>query len=385
MKILLIWPYFYPEHGAAAVRGNAFARYLKQENIQIEVIAPIKKDLRVKKKYNYKENDVDIPVYRLPLIFDTKDVFVLLQSFLKLETLIKKINPNLILSSSTPSTVTWQSALLSKKLKIPFIMDVRDPYASSLRSTSNKPLIHKLASYVETQSLKQATLVFPVTPHLKNLLIKEYQISENKIKIVPNGFDFQNINVSKNNKENDIVFIGSLTNLGRNTDNILNILKNIKLNLPNISIKIVGCKNKENIEKLFIENQLQKNVILKEPIDHLKIPNELAYSKIGLIVINQNSNFEYQIPTKTYEYLAVGLTICALGPSNGALKKFIEKNQIGFYSDKQSELINKMIDLIENKKLWEKMHSNALKTSKAYHRKNIVKNALNNYIRPLLE
>jgi len=383
--MLLIWPYFYPENGAAAVRGNAFARYLQQQNVQIEVIAPIKKNLNVKKQYPYKINDISIPIYRVPLLFDAKDAFILPISLLKIEKLIKKIKPDIILSSSTPSTVTWQSALLSKKLKIPFIMDVRDPYASSLKTASNKPLIHKLAHYVEKRSLKQATLIFAVTSHLKNLLIKDYQISENKIGIVSNGFDFENMKLSKKNRDNDIVFIGSLTDLGRDTQNILKLFKKIKSERQNISFKVIGCKNIDEVTTFLVENELQKNVILKEPIDHDEIPNELANSKIGLVVVNQDSIFEYQIPTKTYEYLSVGLPLCALGPSNGALKKFIEKNQIGFYSDKQSDLIFKMIDLIENKKLWQKIHTNAVKTSKTYHRKNIAKKALNDYIIPLLE
>jgi glycosyltransferase involved in cell wall biosynthesis len=211
MKLLLIWPYFYPEQTAASVRGNAYARYLKQQDINIEVIAPIKKYIEENNKYLYNENNINIPVYRIPLIIHTKDIYLILISFLKLEKLIKRINPDLILSSSTPATITWQTAFLSKKLQIPFIMDVRDPYAQSLKTASYKPILHALARYTEKRSLIQSISIFTVTSQLKKMLIEEYQIPENKIKIVSNGHDFDNIKIFPQNRDNDIVYLGSLS------------------------------------------------------------------------------------------------------------------------------------------------------------------------------
>jgi glycosyltransferase involved in cell wall biosynthesis len=362
MKMLLVWPYFYPEPSAAAVRGNAFARYLKQQKIQVEVVAPIKNDLHVENRYTYEEEKISIKVHRIPLLMDTKDITIFPISILKLKKLIKKINPDIIMSSSTPATITWQTAHLAKKLKIPFIMDVRDPYESSLRTASRKPIRHKIAYYVEKKSLQQAKLIFAVTPELRTLLIETYGITKNNIKIVTNGFDFKKAEISNETRNNDLVFIGSLTALGRNSQNIIQLLEKIKKTLPNSSFKIIGCKHKDELTILLKKKQLQNNVHLEAPIAH-----------------------GYQLPTKTYEYVAMGLPIAALGPKDGALKKFIEENEIGLYSNNENELTKKIISILENKDIWKKFHENALKIAKNYTREDITKRAFDRYIKPLLE
>ncbi len=385
MKMLLVWPYFYPEPSAAAVRGNAFARYLKQQKIQVEVVAPIKNDLHVENRYTYEEEEISIKVHRIPLLMDTKDITIFPISILKLKKLIKKINPDIIMSSSTPATITWQTAHLAKKLKIPFIMDVRDPYESSLRTASRKPIRHKIAYYVEKKSLQQAKLIFAVTPQLRNLLIETYGITKNNIKIVTNGFDFKKAEISNETRNNDLVFIGSLTALGRNSQNIIRLLEKIKETLPNSSFKIIGCKHKDELTILLKKKQLQNNVHLEAPIAHHKIPDHLSDSKIGLVVISKDPFFGYQLPTKTYEYVAMGLPIAALGAKDGALKKFIEENEIGVYSNNENELTKKIISILENKDIWKKFHENALKIAKNYTREDITKRAFDRYIKPLLE
>jgi glycosyltransferase involved in cell wall biosynthesis len=136
---------------------------------------------------------------------------------------------------------------------------------------------------------------------------------------------------------------------------------------------------------LLIKNKIDDNVVLKKSVDHNQIPNELASSKIGLIVINQHSLFGYQIPTKTYEYIAVGLPIVAMGPTEGELRNLIEDNEIGFYSDNQKDLTENIIRILEDEKIWRKFHSNSLKLAKKYSRKYIVQEAYHKYIKNLLK
>jgi glycosyltransferase involved in cell wall biosynthesis len=311
MKMLLVWPYFYPEPSAAAVRGNAFARYLKQQKIQVEVVAPIKNDLHVENRYTYEEEKFSIKVHRIPLLMDTKDITIF--------------------------------------------------------------------------RLQQAKLIFAVTPELRTLLIETYGITKNNIKIVTNGFDFKKAEISNETRNNDLVFIGSLTALGRNSQNIIQLLEKIKKTLPNSSFKIIGCKHKDELTILLKKKQLQNNVHLEAPIAHHKIPDHLSDSKIGLVVISKDPFFGYQLPTKTYEYVAMGLPIAALGPKDGALKKFIEENEIGLYSNNENELTKKIISILENKDIWKKFHENALKIAKNYTREDITKRAFDRYIKPLLE
>jgi glycosyltransferase involved in cell wall biosynthesis len=383
MKILLVWPYFYPENTAAAVRGNAFAKYLKQKDVEIEVIAPLKHDLSIEKQYLYNEKQSHIKVYRIPLVINANDILITPFSLLKLKRLVEEINPDTILSSSTPATITWQTAILAKKFKIPFIMDVRDPYASSLMSVQYKPVLHKIAYYVEKKSLKQARIIFAVSSRLKDLLVKQYGIEEHKIKVVTNGFDFEKINRSRKDPTTDIVFIGSLTDLGRNTTDLIKLFKELATNFPSIKFKIVGCKNIDEMQDLLETNQLKDRVQLKKPINHDEIPDQLIDSKLGLIMINKNPSFEYQIPAKTYEYLSVGLPIIALGPKNGALREFIEDNKLGFYSDDELDLAKHAVEILKDKDLWNLYHKNNLEVAKKYDRQHISLEAFEKHIKNL--
>lgn len=381
MRILLIWPYFYPNPTAATVRGCAFARYLQKLGIEIEVISPLKKSIQSKEFYNPNLGMPPIKIHRIPMLMDVRDTIKLPFSMLKLKRLTDNINPDLIIASSTPATITWQASKVAQELKIPFIMDVRDPYAASLKTASKRPFRHKLAAHLEKQSLKKANLIFTVTETLKNMLIDSYNICNEKIKLVPNGTIKEDIQKSQDIKFNtDVIFLGSIDMADEKEALVLTFKKVIK-DYPKVKITLLGWKEREEIKQ--IRDCFGQNIKFIPPVPSENVYSYLLKSKIGIICLKDF--FKYAIGAKVYEYTGAGLPIIALGPSQGELKKFVEDNKIGFYSTiGNGSAAENIIKLLRDDELWQKFHSNALKIAKKYERKKIVQDAFKKYIKPLL-
>jgi glycosyltransferase involved in cell wall biosynthesis len=384
MKVLLVWPYFYPKPSAAAVRGCAFARYLQELNVDVEVIAPVNKLKKMKDIYSPNEKNSPIIIHRIPLFMESKDVFNLPESMTMLRNLIKDINPDLIISSSTPSSITWQVANVTRFGRIPLIIDVRDPYASSLKVGNFKPLFHKMAEYLEKYSLKNADLIFSVTKKLKEFFISAYNINDDKIKIVPNGWIKEDNNKIEQIKfRSDIIHIGSLGDIADEMDSIIFASKKIIKDNPNVTIAFLGCQNKDSIYRL--KQISEKNMIIIPPVAHNKVFSYLNNSKIGIMTLANSEIFKTTINAKIYEYLGSELPIVAMGPPNGELQNFIESNNIGLYSTNKNDFVENIQKILSDEELWEKIHSNSSNIKSIYNRRKIVQDAFRLYIKPLIE
>jgi len=382
MKILLVWPNFFPNATAAVVRGYAFAKYLQKLGNHIEVISPIIKNEIHESFLKLNKNLNPIKIHRLPIFLNPRDFIKIPYSLPKLKDTIKKFNPDIIIASSTPSTITWETAKISKNLNIKYIMDIRDPYAASLKAEKTKPIRHKFAEYFERYSIKNSYLIFTVSHRLKELIKNFYNVNPEKIKIVPNGFIGEDIKKSKKIEfETDIILSGSVGEPGDNQENIILAISEIIKSCPNTKISFLGCKDEEFIN--YIKKLNSENIEILPQVSHEEVYSYLLQSKIGLTSLSTHNVFKCAIGAKIYEYLGSGLPIVASGPKEGELKNFIESNNIGLYSSDKISFSKNIITLLEDNNLRQNFHLNALKTAKLYDREKIIYDAYKNYIHPL--
>ncbi len=132
---------------------------------------------------------------------------------------------------------------------------------------------------------------------------KSFQVIENKVKL--------NANITKNNSGNfDFIFTG---NLSENSGVLkaIEISSEIKKHIPESTLKIVGHSPSNNFLetlKSTIKNRDDIKLIGGNNIvPHEEVLTEITNSKIGLVTYQVNPSNENCIPTKVYEYLALGL------------------------------------------------------------------------------
>lgn len=376
MNILLCWPFFYPDSNAASARGMAFAKYLKKEGAQVSIITPIKKNNFVGSSEYFGNK-----IYRLKTydsVANEKKKYISLFfspiSLINLYYFIKKLQPDIIISSTPGLFLSVETLIIAKLLDIPYIFDIRDTWEIE-KFTHKGKIKNKLKTYLEKICCNCSTLIFAITPTLKETIIEMHNICSNKIKVVYNGVDlekFPNFNIPK---KYDLIFIGSPSNyrdLFRLFEGISQII-NIKSDIKFLYLGWESTAYTKNVEEYIKKLGIKNNIILCPNIPHEQIPMKLMSSKIGIISLVDDPVFRSAVGTKTYEYLGAGLPIVCLGPSfDCELKKLIDENKVGIYTDETSLFAESVIYLLNNEKIRETLTENAHKTAKIFDMSRIV-------------
>lgn len=243
MKILMITPAFPPYEGSHTQRMISIANCLVKNGIELSVLtlevmkghpsysedSTLKADSRVRiyrtqmgklhrKIYSLKRNDsndkkkdsrltkniirkkggrIIEQLKRRVLIPDTMiDWYFPAVKYVKKNRIIEKIKPDLILSCSMPNTCHVIGYSISKKYKIPQIMDYGDPWAFIANYSHNK-LRFIFEKKLEAKIIKGSKLVSFSTNGCELLYQDKYQTDSKKTLTVMTGYDSELLDVAR--------------------------------------------------------------------------------------------------------------------------------------------------------------------------------------------
>lgn len=265
--------------------------------------------------------------------------------------LIKQYKPDLIWSTYPIYSSMLIAKRLSKKFKIPWIADFRDPMWTQFHS---KTLLHRK---IDKAVIEESTHIVTVTHGMKALYCDRYpQIDSKKISVVHNGYN-----------EMDFTDLGRGCQLS-NTIHLLHsglLDREIRDPTPLFralqALKHTGFFDRRDFQVVLRCNANEKywqDQLLQYDISDLVtikgyIPRNEALieqkSSHGLLLL-QGQECATQIPAKVYEYLRIGRPIFALVPEQSDIKKLL--SELG-YSDsiasisETSEIKRKLISFIE--------------------------------------
>ncbi len=251
------------------------------------------------------------------------------------------------------------SYLLAKKFNIPLIIEFRDLWVDYPLEDAlffNK----KINSYFEKKIVNYASKVITLAPGAKRILDEKYDISDDKIEVITNGFDDYDFN---NNtpflKEEDaLIFTFCGTFFTKLTpEDLFNSLK--KINIQNIKIKIRFIGNfRQNIwelKKKFEEQFSQKMVIELVPrMEYKQLIDELYRSDILMLFVENND----MLHAKIFDYLVTKKTILAFCPKGSDTENIIKNGNLGFTIEngnieQGAKTIENIIQLFKDNKLKE--------------------------------
>lgn len=301
-RILLVWPYFPPDPGAAAARGAAYQKYLSTDY-----------DVSVITKNNHKFEDYkdSTNIYRLDIDVSVNPIKYA-KSIKKLIEKIKNIQPEMVIVSSPNIILAFYVARAASILNLPFYLDVRDLFFSS------RGLKYQILKVIDSYTYKNAKKIFVTTQIQKEMTLEIYNLDESKLVLVPNGIDISTFGTSDNKKRPiDLLFQGSI-NPERNVETIIELLDIIFSQNPKFKVTFVGVDRANefvrNFEKTINQKDYSENVSLIEEVDHKTVLKYIAQSKLGLVSLANNEFVRYQMPVKVFEYMAYGAVIAAIIP-----------------------------------------------------------------------
>jgi len=389
MRILILSQYYPPEVGATQTRAHEFAKFLKSKNFDVTVIAesPNHPEGKVYPGYRNKfpaEKDQleSITIYRSWVYTKPKKsslermLFYLSYFFSTLITAIKiRHDYDLIWSTSPPLPVGMVAWVISKITGTPYILDVRDiwPAAAKALGELSNPILYRIFEKVEyylyKDALKNTTVTRSFCDHINNKSGRSDTI------FMANGTVPELFHPINNNANN------SLDNLDINSNDFVITFAGLHGLAQGLDVVLDSAKhvNDINVKYLFIgDGPLKKHLVnrvqaenIENVLFHRKVPiNEindyLNLSDVLLVTLNDDEIFRQFIPSKLFDYMAVGKPIILNVPGD-ALEILNEANCGIFVNPGDPSEIAKAIIYLKN-------NQNFAKTLGENGRKFVMKN-----------
>lgn len=338
-KIILITQLFYPANTPRANRTFELAKELaKKHNVIVYCVKGGYDYKKIEKEYGFKVKNLgklffsnysstyqgyDYFLTRIIRKFFGKyiqypEIELVYQTY---KVLKKETNFDSIISVGAPHTIHWGVALfksLSKNNKR-WIADCGDPFMGNMNF--KYPFYFK---YIEKWFCREADFITVPMEEAKLGYYKEFQ---DKIKVVPQGFDFE-LNILEDYKENNpitFMYAGIFYEKIRNPKPFLDFLVTLDTNFR----FIVYTKNISFIESY--KEKLGERLIIRNFIPRIDLLKELSTSDF---LINFENINKQQSPSKLIDYAIANRPILSINTSKeideNVIKKFLKRD----YSDR---------------------------------------------------
>lgn len=282
-----------------------------------------------------------------------------------------------VIHSQTEFGIGYFSRIVAKKLNLPIVHTYHTLYEDYVHYVTHghfnnlaKKLAIKITKYYCEKKCDE--LIVP-TDKIKDLFINKYNISQ-PINVIPTGIDIdkfkltQNIkkeieNIKKKYKIKDTDFIiGSVGRIApeKSFDKLLyNIKEMIKVN-TNIKVMLVGGgPDLDNLKELTKKLHLEDYVIFTDKVNYDLVP---AYFNTFNVIVSF-SKTETQGLTIIEGLAASKPTICI---EDDSFKAMIEQNYNGYLFKNDNEFKDYIFKLMNDKKLYKDMSTNARNSTYKY-------------------
>lgn len=377
MRILVLVFHFPPISGGGVVVITEMINKFVELGNEVTVITP---DLEWSgEPYNPKINSkIKIIHTETPSKSKIKVAARRCQSNIKKKALEigKKENFDFIFTIFHPFHLVPKAAVESaKQLGIPSVVKVDD--AIYEKASGIKSIQRKVEKMINGKTLRSADYVFVANNETKNVIESEYNVTPEKISILPNGVNLSLFNNSKKKNPKKIVFTGAMY-YHRGLDVLLNAIPKIVKKIPDAEFSLIGSGDElSKLKKLVKKNHVENNVEFKGWIDRDDIPKNIADASIGIGPLRLTEVTSGALPIKVLEYMAASMPIIA---QKGTLPEDVLQNdRNGLFIEGVDDLAEKIIFLLENQEKMESMGQQSKEMAKKFSWDTVVGRILQNF------
>ncbi len=262
---------------------------------------------------------------------------------------------------------------VNKKFKLPVVLDLHDNMPEvmklypHLQKFPGKYIISpKKWKMKEEEFIEKSDKVITVSPEFLETIKKRIPSSVNKLVLVPNtiresfykNYRLEESILKKYKNKFVILYLGD-THLRRGLQTAISAIVNLKNNIKNIKLVIVG----KNTTDVFLKKQVQEQS-LEEFVDFegwqdvSLFQSYIKASQICISPLHRNKQHDVAYANKIFQYMSFGKPLLV---SNAiAQKKIVEDNKTGLvHKEKDIEdFSEKIMMLYNNKKLSEELGEN---------------------------
>jgi glycosyltransferase involved in cell wall biosynthesis len=324
MKILMLIDRKYPtDH---VFLEEVYSKIFSEKGHEVVWVMKSQKPIKTRRETKWNNNRVIVVPTRFPGIIEY--VFQIF-SLLFLFNLAKKERFDIIQVRNDP-VMGILSYFIAKRCGAKFVVQLSHlkaeeneifaelgMYGSKIKNL----LIAKIEKTLRQLMLKKADFVFPISDEMK-IYFSELGIDKKKMVSIPLGVS-QSISPSKISASklkqklglgNEVVFIylGTLIKT-RKLELMMWSFVELKKKQENVKLLIVGSGKEEediqDLQRLVISLDLQKNVIFTGQVPRQEVPKYLKLADVGLSPIPFNKVFKRSSITKLGEYMNMELPV----------------------------------------------------------------------------
>lgn len=271
------------------------------------------------KQYSKLSGIVNVPFINKPFLVS---ISYYISLFFLLMNYSLKNNPSIFYVRK--STLGLSPLILSKILRIPYVLEINGLIDDEIRMLKNSPkrFTLKIFFFIDSFHFKYATKLITVTQRLKDQIIQKYGIPAEKIIFIENGMnpdDFYPIErttallkLNLDTSKKYVCFVGGLAPW-HGVEYLIQSANGIITEFPEILFLIIGdgpMKTKI-IHQIEFFN-LSKKFILTGNIEHSLIPYYINASELCVAPFTEDRNLRIGLsPLKIFEYLSCGKPVVA--------------------------------------------------------------------------
>ena len=277
----------------------------------------------------------------------------------KAKEIIDQYSIETIITTSPPHSTQLIGMELKKLRAIKWIVDFRDPWTDIYYYDllGHSSISKKIDKKLEKEVIEQSDLVITVSSGFKNIfLTKSKNISPNKLKIIPNGYDPDDFNSSLVKKVDNQVFKVCYTGtMSSQYDPFIffEALNRCEKTTLKIVLQIVGTVSDEIASFL---KTMDFEVEFISTVPHSEVSQFQKNADALLLVIPNITLANGITPGKLFEYIASGNQTIAIGPLNSDVNRILQQCNAGQTFERENSLnaikshVEKLIQLkIDNK------------------------------------
>lgn len=253
-------------------------------------------------------------------------------AFKKACEIIEKENIGHIVTTSPPHSTHLIGLKLKKRFpEIRWIADFRDPWTNIYYYSKFYPslLSRKLDLNYERSVLEKSDKIITVGKSLKNSFLKTNKINESKITVITNGFDESDYEGETSVRPGKLIitYVGTISESYPVTG-LIGALKDLHEKKVDFTFRITGDIS-QNIRSLITSDIPESCTEFTPYLDHNLAVRSIMNSSVVVLIIPDHKSNKGILTGKLFEYLASGVPVLCLGPSDGDAAEIIAVAKAG--------------------------------------------------------
>jgi glycosyltransferase involved in cell wall biosynthesis len=259
----------------------------------------------------------------------------------------------------------------------PFGIVVFDTYPDALRLLGIKEtsFVYRIWEKVNKKVFSKAVQIITLSEGMKKQLGN--YVDTKKVKVVsiwsasdtfkPIAKDINPFIKKHNWKDKFIVLYSGNMGIGHKLEVLINVAKRLE--------------EKEEVLFLFIGEGAKKNTLIdmanKKELQNVQfltwqdaetLPYSLAAGDVAVVALEPEATYA-SVPSKTFNYMAVGAPILAIGSLGSELEKLVYNHNLGLYTDGKSilEIKSFILELLANSNKAKQLSKSSFQTSKEFN------------------